>query len=98
MLSPQLIPAESITPKLVTRMPDVAPNYFTITKTAWASKPRVDIVLTKDGTPVVLTKVAINSGLVDDRFKLRYKEQETDAIWKDYVDVSGNKVGFGLVG
>ena len=92
MLTPQLIPTDSITPKLITSMPATAPNYFGILKTSWPSKPRLDIVLTKDGTPIVLTKVAINSGLGIDQFKLRYKEQETDPIWKDYLDAAGNKV------
>ena len=88
MLSPQLIPDDSVRTKYVTRVPNVTTNYFEILKKAWVSKPRVDIVLTKDGTPVVLTKVAINSGLVNGKFRIKYKEQETQTRWQDYVDTS----------
>ena len=92
MLSAQLIPSESITTKSVSRTTDVAPNYFTITQSDWSLKPRLDIVLTKDGTPVVLTKVGINSGIVDDIFKLKYKEQETQTTWKNYIDPATNSI------
>lgn len=85
MLDPQIIPAENVEVRAVKKRDDVSPSYFTISQSQWDSKPRIDVVLTDDGTPVEVTKIAIKNPDQSSKFRIKYKAFASDDAVTDYT-------------
>ncbi|ELU10543.1 hypothetical protein CAPTEDRAFT_196226, partial [Capitella teleta] len=92
MLDSQIIPDENIVTRAVDKKPEVGRNYFTIARSQWLSKPRVDITVAVDGAPVEVTKIVVDSGAQGDSFRVKYKENESDAVWSDYKETGQDQI------
>jgi hypothetical protein len=85
MLASQFIADRNVILRGTSRVPDAGRNVFSIVKSAWPSKPRLDILLASDGTPVQVTKVALNSAVNKDTFRIKFKSNENEEKWSDFV-------------
>lgn len=87
MLSPELTPLQGIVSRGTLKLPNVERNYFVIKKADWTEKPRIDVKLTKDDSPIKVTRVVVNSG--DESvasFRIKYKEDIAQEAWLSYSE------------
>lgn len=96
MVNSQLIPAENVAVRGITKHGDVSPNYFTISKPQWDDKPRMDVTLTQDGEAVDLTKIAVTNPDKDTEFIIKYKAELSDPVWKDYKKPEDTKISVSI--
>jgi hypothetical protein len=95
MLSSQFIPNRNVEMRAASRVPQAGRNVFSIDVSDWASKPRFDILLASDGTPVQVTRVVLNSASGDVTFKMKFKNNENEEQWSDYVAVGDDTITVG---
>eukprot|EP00914_Ancora_sagittata_P006165 GHVO01012563.1.p1 GENE.GHVO01012563.1~~GHVO01012563.1.p1 ORF type:complete len:159 (-),score=8.73 GHVO01012563.1:31-507(-) len=92
MLTSQLISKRNMEVRGVNRIPEAGRNVFGIEKALWSSKPRLDIMLTSDGSPIEVTKVSVNSGPTKDTFRIKFKTSEAQAKWSEYIAPGQNQI------
>jgi hypothetical protein len=93
MESSQFIAKKNIETRGMTEVPEKGRNTFLTTAKQFAKeKPRIDIQLSGDGSPVPVTKVAIYSADEDGVFRIKYKETKNDDPWKDLILPGDDKI------
>lgn len=92
MANSQFIPNRNVETRATSRVPESGRNAFSIKISDWKLKPRIDVLMNGDGTPVQITRVVLNSGPKQDTFRIKYKATEDQEIWWDYVAPSDDTI------
>jgi hypothetical protein len=87
MTEPQLIADKNIATRNANPKPEAGRNVFVVEN--WEGKaPRVDVVLTPDGSTVQVTRVILSG---EGSFKLKFKKTEDQSQWDNYTEEGDDK-------